>query len=122
MTETEIIKALEVCVGIHNDCENCPLLEHSQATDECMTEVMSNALVLINRQRAEIERLVKILDDKCDRCIEKERAEAIKGFAEGLKDHSRKMQSSDFSGEFWDRAVLVSDIDNLVKEMLGDTK
>ena len=32
------------------------------------------------------------------------------------------MQSSDFSGEFWDRAVLVEDGDNLVKEMVGEDK
>ena len=39
---------------------------------------------LINRQQAEIEKLVEFLDDKCDRCIEKERTEAIKEFADNL--------------------------------------
>lgn len=48
------------------------------------------------------------------------KSEAIKEFAERLTTHSRKMQSSDFSGEFWDKAVLVEDINNLVKEMVGD--
>lgn len=43
-------------------------------------------------------------------------SKAIKEFWDKLKKHSRKMQSSDFSGEFWDRAVLVEDGDNLVKE------
>lgn len=47
------------------------------------------------------------------------KSEAIKEFANKLKKHSRKMQSSDFSGDFWDVAVLVEDIDNLVKEMVG---
>ena len=39
----------------------------------------------INRQKAEIERLQKLLDDKCDRCIARERTEAVKGFAEIVK-------------------------------------
>ena len=37
-------------------------------------------------QKAEIERLTKLLDDKCDRCIAKERAEVVKEFAERLKE------------------------------------
>lgn len=48
------------------------------------------------------------------------RIEAVKEFWDKLKTHSRKMQSSDFSGEFWDRAVLVEDGDNIVKEMEGE--
>lgn len=40
---------------------------------------------LIDRQQAEVERLQKLLDDKCDRCIAKERTEAVKGFAEIVK-------------------------------------
>lgn len=108
---------------------------------------------MTNREelKAEIERLKEESSDKeraytdeyClrkewqDKCrqllIEKQTAksEAIKEFAERLKDHSRKMQSSDFSGDFWDEAVdfsgdtwdeavLVEDIDELVKEMVGE--
>ena len=41
---------------------------------------------------------------------------AYQELVEKIKLHSRKMQSSDFSGEFWDKAVLVTDIDNLLKE------
>ena len=54
--------------------------------------------------------------------ISKSKAEAIKEFWGKLKKHSRKMQSSDFSGEFWDRAVLVEDGDNLLKEMAVETE
>jgi len=57
LTDNEIKKALDVCVGIQNDCGDCPLLEYSQASDECMTELMSNALDLINRLQAENEDL-----------------------------------------------------------------
>ena len=78
---------------------------------------------LINRQQAEIERLK--IENQSFRAAansyklhySEARTEAVKEFAERLKKHSRKMQSSDFSGDFWDAAVLVEDIDSLVKEM-----
>lgn len=54
--------------------------------------------------------------------ISKAKDEAIKEFWGKLKKHSRKMQSSDFSGEFWDRAVLVEDGDKLLKEMVIETE
>lgn len=49
-------------------------------------------------------------------CMAYQKSEAIKNFAEELKTHRRKMSSSDFGGEFWDTAVLESDIDSLVKK------
>ena len=155
MTDNEIIKALEVCVGIHNDCDNCPLLEYSQATDECMTEAMSNALDLINRQKAEIERLQNALfkqedtmqmivkerdaeieslkndlakeftcfvgsPHKVESCpffdeLENERAEAVKEFAELLKEHIR-----DYHPYYY--VIDEEVVDNLVEEMAGENK
>lgn len=79
----------------------------------------------INRQQAEIEKLertISYLEGVCESIPDKVRTEAIKEFWGKLKKHSRKMQSSDFSGEFWDRAVLVEDGDNLVKEMVVETE
>lgn len=134
MTDAEIIKALEVCVGIHNDCEDCPLLEHSQATDECMTELMSNALDLINRQKADIEKLKK--GWKADVIETKNtKAEAIKEFAERLKEQAKNMEYKANTTrktmpivEVKDHVhwvlheVIIETIDNLVKEMAGDTE
>lgn len=40
----------------------------------------------IKQQQAEIERLKKKLDDKCDICIEREKTEAYKEFADRLKE------------------------------------
>ena len=78
---------------------------------------------LIDRQQEEIERLK--IENQAFRSAANSyklhynevRTEAIKEFANKLKKHSRKMQSSDFSGDFWEEAVLVEDIDELVKEM-----
>ena len=57
MTDNEIIKALECCkrpVGT-GACKDCPL----DKDRPCTTTMIENALDLINRQKAEIERLQK---------------------------------------------------------------
>lgn len=54
MTDKEIIKALECCAGMQNDCVGCPLIDFSSC-EECMSELISNALDLINRQQEKIE-------------------------------------------------------------------
>ncbi len=41
-------------------------------------------------------------------------------FANAIKGHARKMCSSDWTGEFWDAAVLVEDINNELATMKGD--
>ncbi len=52
--------------------------------------------------------------------INKIKAEACKEFAERLKQHKRKMRGFDLNEEFWDYAVLIENIDNLLKEMIGE--
>ena len=56
MTDNEIIKALECCGEFHNkrDCLKCPYYNIKIA---CSIELKNDALNLINRQKAEIERL-----------------------------------------------------------------
>ena len=44
------------------------------------------------------------------------RAELAREIFEEIEKHGRKMQSSDFSGDFWDIAVLMSDIAELKKK------
>lgn len=141
MTYTEIIKSFR------KDIDLIDLINRQQAEIERLQKEVN--LVSIQFQdlqeryeeaQTEIERLEEESSDKeraytdeyClrkewqDKCrqllIEKQTAksEAIKEFAERLKEHSRKMQSSDFSGDFWDAAVLVEDINNIAKEMVGD--
>ena len=52
MTEREIIKALECCKD--NNCHECPI-------KGCTEDIFVEALDLIDRQKAEIERLKKEL-------------------------------------------------------------
>ena len=132
MTDTEIIKALECLCGSALKCRECPYSPRYQFP-LCQQQVAKHALALINRQKAEIEKLrfeaAKLLPKDCPYAVQVEvsnkleaqiKSEAVKEFATRLKKHSRKMQSSDFSGDFWDAAVLVEEIDNIVKEMVGD--
>lgn len=56
-TDDDVIKALECCskdVPILNSCEGCPF-----AGKKCAAFLPQTALDLINRQKAEIERLIK---------------------------------------------------------------
>lgn len=58
MTDNEIIKALECCgdeSGINHACSKCPKFKDND--DFCETALHNQALDLINRQKAEIERL-----------------------------------------------------------------
>ncbi len=75
MTDKEIIKALETC--ILGDCQGCFYGDTNQRG--CTDDLMKNALDLINRQQAEIERLQKSVD-------------IHKGIAEDWKYEARRLK------------------------------
>ncbi len=121
MTDNEIVKALECCsseVLVNLNCSHCPY-----QCPNCMTILYKDALALINRQKAEIdrqdkeiERLNGILENYAfeygttvdkERFLKKARAEAVKEFAERVKEKIRTMSRI---------VVYDEDIDNLVKE------
>lgn len=104
MSDNDIKKALECCSSSTGAeaCKGCPFNE-KDICDKEDDAPQKYALDLINRLQAEnenlkhnlkcvkdhkeglIERLQKILDDKCDKCIARDRAEAIKEFAERVE-------------------------------------
>jgi K+/H+ antiporter YhaU regulatory subunit KhtT len=123
MENKEIIQALECCA--ESECENCQY----QYDTACKEYIFHDCISLIKRQIEEIERLKKLLDDKCDRCIARDRAEAIKEFVERLKAESNYLgidadcfictsigewKTWETVGEWCEETV-----DNLVKEMVG---
>ena len=116
-TDEEIIRALECCRDF-GDCSLCPY-ENATFADEldCTQKLHTDALVLINRQKAEIERLSHKCED-CAGCMQWIcdcsiiETEAIKEFAERLKDKARMP-----IGTLYGKMVYVEDIDNLVAEM-----
>ena len=112
MTDNEIIKALECCIGDTDgkDCFGCPLYE----IDDCQAHLNLAALDLINRQKSEIERLrynlEAVLDERADH------SEAIKEFAERLKE--KYLDDEKIVNMAWVNAI--EHIDNLLKELVGD--
>ncbi len=123
MTDNEIIKALEEWIkALKDDYKRLQLLD---APMDCFEEshtdnirVLSNALDLINRQKANAEGLtnaVKFLNEK----VLSAKAEAVKEFSERLKE---KLHLNGVV--MGSNCAIVNDveIDNLVKEMAGEEK
>ena len=116
MTDNDIIKALEC--DAYERCEDCPYYRESCThiiDDEGVQS--KDILDLINRQKAEIERLETnclSMAQTMPNMAKAERAEAVKEFAERLKEKA-------WHG-MWETInhVDVDEIDNLVKEMVGD--
>ena len=124
MTDNEIIKALECCCEDGDGCTGCPRLnaEFGATITSCSAGLATNALSLINRQKAEIKRLTRMYLtlceslDKAENQISTAQAEAIKEFAERLKEKNimSEHQREDFL------LVFYKAFDDLVKEMVGD--
>jgi hypothetical protein len=118
MTDNEIIKALECC-AIKHLCNECPL-NHNRK--DCI-RIERLVLDLIERQKAEIERLENHIQEGVDlakqlpEMVAFIQAEAYKEFAERLKE--RKYQSSDWSHGEHPFVVEEDDIDEVLEEMVG---
>ena len=103
MTDNDIIKALECCIGDTEgrNCFDCPLYE----IVDCQPQMYFDVLDLINRQKAEIERLqgaVAMYEEERKYHFEmsrKKTAEAITEFAERLKKEAEYV-SIDSEGDF----------------------
>lgn len=133
MTDNEIIKALECCTDeSYENCSECP---YSTDTLSCKRlKLLEDSLDLINRQKAEIERLKSANDEKFrqwDMLAEKTKqhyanlyeeakdilkAEAYKEFAERLNE---KAQIADCFDSY-NMVVGTYFIDSLLKEMVGE--
>ena len=141
MTDNKIIKALE------NEIHLVEYVDGFSA-DNVSLELLQNSLELIYRQKAEIERLEKTeieIDDFCRRLcrmrmlngnaiasyedlqnyIQEEKSEAIKEFAERLKQTITNEINTYYNsngGGYYLAEDTIEDIDNLVKEMAGNAE
>lgn len=128
LTDEEIIRNYEWCIGCTSDrCRECTMDEESF----CEEELQDLVLDLINRKKAEIERL-----KECPKCVyeydgevteycvqgpcpnfktvEQIKAEAYKEFAKTVKDKW-------FNKDYYSPDVDFDDfVDNLLKEMVGE--
>lgn len=62
MTDNEIARALECCLSDTPPCTTCKYDNNTITVDECMGDLMKDALDLINRQQARI----KELEERCN--------------------------------------------------------
>lgn len=132
MSDSEIIKALECCMKA--ECQNCPM--YIKENQSCKGIQIFDVVVLINRQKAEIDRLnidlkamrgvanswkvevqriCKKEFDNIEIDIETAKSEAVREFAESLKRKSELVAPSVWAIPY--RAVAVTDIDKLVEGM-----
>ena len=115
MTDNDIVKAFEWCTGgTSQPCRECPLENEAF----CKDKIEEGILALINRQKADIERLIgdvttyKIRWAKAEASKETAKAEAIKEFAERLLELKIKPEFP------WDDFYVTEyAIKDLVKEM-----
>ena len=110
MTDKDIIKALGCISGKEQYCRSCKYSSQFPMS-KCRKQCAKDAIDLINRLKAENERLEKESHYFADigKMYSEVRTEAIKEFAERLKEYSECYSY-----------VTPRDIDNLVEEMEGD--
>lgn len=137
-TAAEVIKALECCSKDNvKDCDVCPYVDIETKT-YCVNELIKDTLDLINRQKAEIDILIRKHDTLLDEIAEKD-AE-IERLTETLDIYAKEFDSKyasviaeaikEFAEEFEKRClasgiypVLTKNIlKNLVKELTEDKK
>lgn len=145
-TDEEIVKALECCQShTITDCRDCP---NRASGDNCVNELMRNALDLIKRQKAEIavlttavdnstKEFLKLHDEYQDQKEEIERLnielDAMRGAANSYKMRYEKAKAEaikDFAERVITLIYSVDDInpvtewqiDNIVAEMTEGEK
>ena len=120
-TDEEIISSLEV-IATTGNCEECKIRNCKWGTCNCSQITANVALDLINRQKAEIERLEKVFNGRdqlvnaLNKCYKQAKSEAYKEFAERLNE---KAQIADCFDSY-NMVVGTHSIDNLLKEMVGE--
>lgn len=108
MTDNEIIKALEICENYKETCEYCPYdnIRH------CADEIRKDALNLIKRQQAEIDKL------------KTEKDNLIKTYAECqidfLKVFVEKLNSGFLRDHIYNGSYVLGLIEAIAKGMVGD--
>ena len=117
MRDNEIIKAFQYCFTNDFGKTNCYKCAFYTATAKCMDDMQNAVIDLINRQKAEIERLQSMCQTLSEcrdealragvKAVRNAKSEAIKEFAERLK----------CGGPQETGVIRCADVDNLVKEM-----
>lgn len=122
MTDNEIIKALDCCTDeSYENCNECPYSIDNVSCERM--KLLEDSLDLITRQKAEIEKLEKVLNGRdqlvnaLNKCYNQAKSEAVKEFATRLEGYSYESMGN---YGIIHMVVSVKDVDNLVKEMVGE--
>ena len=120
MTDNEIIKALECCSWQdEKNCSKCPL-DKKETNTFCTVDLMKNTLELINRQKAEIKELNRVIK-KFKATKERHRTE-IARLAKLLIKWKKVFIPKDYdpNDDLLFLSVDVKDVNKLLKEMVGE--
>ena len=138
MSDNEIVQVAECCIQSQSkaDCfrlgcpaataggDNCRIWEltNDDSDNAVLNQIIKELVTVIKRQKAEIERLTTLNQDKLKVIhdlrshLNDAHSAAIKKFAERVK--SKKTTA--ISCDLFEEVIRKSDIDNFVKEKVGD--
>ena len=122
LTDTEIKKALECCSEPYCNDNQCPLHKNTINTKDCITQLSTNALDLINRLEGEKEKNENIIRiaDKTIATLDAEN-ESLKAEVERLRDNNNLLTEA---GQEWQRryktakAEAYKEFAELIKEQM----
>lgn len=127
--DEEIIKALEYCNADRNECDKC-VLQRECESNPFYSAIAEQALDLINRQKAEIERLrAKVKTRTQEKLaldgIYKQKLKTVEYEAcyEAYKEFAERIRAccdlnDDLPTDAW--LSVIADIDCVLKEMVGE--
>lgn len=113
-TEEEIIKALQLCTSGDIYCDNCPY----ENTPRCRFVSLVDALDLIMRQKAEIEKLREVNWNTTKRLLQLGRNVGVYDCVERVKSHAEERVAF---ADCWSQGGFIEWLDNLAKEMMENT-
>lgn len=138
MTDSEVLKALEYCNADRNECDKCALQEECESNPFYST-IAKYALDLIKRQKKELEDIkdkkaivFKLSEEQLSEVNEnllklveynerKIKAEAYKEFADRIRQVIVLNNTHDgYLVHDIDYNCLMEDIDDVLKEMVGE--
>ena len=122
-TDEEIIEALECHINA-DDCESCGIFGRHWCDEIILTKLV---LDLINRQKAEVEKLKRkndILSHNADNAFQEGLNECRELFepeikSEAYKEFAKRLKEKKHNSTMDKRICTTEMIDNLVKEMVG---
>lgn len=113
-TDKEITKNLECHINAE-DCISCEMFG-------CCEEIIltERVLDLINRQKAEIERLNKKVEELSDVLSDTIRIRYTEAKTEAYKEFAEKLKENAMTKFDWNDYIDIEEVDNILKEMIGD--